>query len=895
MAEASQRSTLPPQGSTPLAREALIDRLEGVLHVSHERAEKLAGAGFQEPNEVRLAPDPRLLELGFTNEEILKLREGEPNSTESPDPLLEKWLADRKRTGSERPRSRGRPKGILAKNAQSEDLLKRWVAGDDSVMENWIKEGGPPPTKGGSPSGHRGAHGEASASSSPPEPPAPDASLSSPAAAAGGVTGPAPSVSGTGSGPLAGEPPAPTSDLSAPSGPPEPPAPPGPDGSASPSTPGGSMLPGATSAPGGAPLPPASTPGASPVRPEPTTGGREGGGRRVPPLRRGGAPAGAGAQAVAPQPSVTETEIRAREETVLKWLTDMLDKAKAENFEPAQLLREAQELTRQLHEERARRRELEEELEHVKKGSVAVIKYVRNREARAREEAIAAKEADILELRRQLESARASGSSIDTQQLLAERDSRIKSLEEEVDKARTTSGTSAGAQHELSARFREEMETKEREFSEKEAELRRKLIKTEEEVQKLKSSQELAERHAQLTKLDAKNLNSELKSKLDAVEARERALVSKETEFKTKIEELLVKADEFEKKRAPIAYKEQELIRWEEEVRIKEQTLKAQMREMEVAKKEGASPEAMQKLQRLEDIQAEITKKEEELRGRETFLNQKLEELERKERDVTDAEIDRAREDLKAEVAQNKVKTGVNRLDDLLLGGVPLGTSILVNAPSHTGKDVMARLMAAEGLKKGVPVLWILSDKAATSLREEMTVVLPSYMEYEKKGLVRYVDLYSMSLGVTTADPLVTMLSTEDRNFLESLAKAVDEISADFRTKAEYYRLVFETVSTVTAYLDDVQSSFRFLQPFVGRRKRDRCVAYYLVDTGMHSENDVQVLEHMMDGSINLKVEQLKTYLSVKGLGEVASRAWIAYTFTKKVFNIGSFSLDHIR
>ena len=872
MAEASQRSTLPTQGKDALAREALIDRFETVLRVTHEQASRLAEAGFADPSEVRLAPDDRLHELDLSDDDIHRLREGTPaasDTAEAPsDALLEKWLQDRKQKGVDRARTRQRPKGLVAKNAPSADLLKRWVAGDDSVMEAWIKDG---PAK-------KGAEGAAA----PSEVGAPDGATSAPAApepssarAVGGDPA-TPSLSAStppagaelaGAGATVG---ASSPDLSAPPSP----------SSLTPS----SLTPSTTSpsTSGTAPPPPPSA--------EPAGAPRPG---RTPPLRGRNAPGGAAGAPAAVGPS--EADIRAREETVLRWLTELLDKAKAENFDPAQLLREAQDLTRQLHEERGRRRELEEELEHVKKGSVAVIKYVRNREARAREEAVASKEAEILELRRQVESARASGSSVDTQRVLAERDLKIKSLEEDIERAKTVAGTSTGAQHELTSRFQEEMEKKDREYAEKEAELKRKVIKSEEEVQKLRSAQELAERHAQLTKLDSKNLNSELKAKLETVEARERSLISRETEFKTKIDELMVKADEFEKKRAPLAYKEQEMIRWEEELRLKEQTLTKQLREMETAKKEGQSPEAMGKLKRLEDIQAEIQKKEDELRSRETYLNQKLEELERKERDVTDEQIERAREDMKAEVEQNKVKTGVNRLDDLLLGGVPLGTSVLVNAPSHTGKDVLARLMAAEGLKKGVPILWILSDKATTTLREEMTAVLPSYQEYEKKGLVRYVDLYSMSLGITTADPLVTMLSTEDKNFLESLAKAVEGIATEFRGKADYYRLIFETVSTVTAYLDDVQSSFRFLQPFVGKRKRDRCVAYYLVDTGMHSDNDIQVLEHMMDGSVNLKVDQLKTYLSVKGLGDVASRAWIAYTFTKKVFNIGSFSLDHIR
>lgn len=885
MAEASGSSALPPQGKDTLAREAAVDRLESSLRVTHEQAERLLGAGFATPDDVRAAPSEKLRGLNFTAEEVVRLKEGSPVASADSDALLEKWLQDRQKVGAKREIKPKRPKGLGPKTPGTADALKRWVEGDDAVMDSWIKEEPPAPAP---------APSEVPDASAPPPPFANSSSRISerppPAAPATGAGGPSPSSSAT------------STASTSPSSPSSPSA-----SSASPASAAGPLPSASPEAPAPAsrsdlpPGPEAAAPSPPAAPPPPTAPAGEGarGAPRPPPLKARAAAAAASAAAPAAAAAAgaksSEEDLRSREETVLRWLTELLDKAKSENFDPGQLLREAQDLTRQLHEERARRRELEEELEHVKKGSVAVIKYVRNREARAREEAIAAKEADILELRRQVESARASGSNVDTQKILADRDVKIRTLEEELEKAKTSAGTSAGAQHEMSARFREELEAKERKFGEQEAEFRRKIIKLEEEVQNQKSERELAERHAQLVKLDSKNLSTEMRTKLEQVENKEKALAAKEAEYASKLQELLVRADEVEKRRAPMAYKEQELVRWEEELRLKDQTIAAQARELEKAKKEQMSPETMGKLKRLEDLEAEISKREEEIKSRESFINGKLEALERKERDVTDAEVERAKEDMKAEVAANKVKTGVPRLDDLLLGGVPLGTNLLINAPSHTGKDLLGRLLAAEGLRKGIPVLWILSDKATTTVREEMTVVLPAYAEYEKKGLVRYVDLYSSSLGITTADPLVKLLSMDDKALLEQLGKAVDEVAADFRQKSEYYRCIFETISTVTAYLDDVSSTFRFLQPFVGKRKRDRAVSYYMVDTGMHGESDIQVLEHMMDGSVNLKVDQLKTYLSVKGLSDVQSRAWIQYTFTKKVFNMGSFSLELIR
>ncbi len=63
----------------------------------------------------------------------------------------------------------------------------------------------------------------------------------------------------------------------------------------------------------------------------------------------------------------------------------------------------------------------------------------------------------------------------------------------------------------------------------------------------------------------------------------------------------------------------------------------------------------------------------------------------------------------------------------------------------------------------------------------------------------------------------------------------------------------------------------------------------------MHGEQEIQLLGSVMDGMVEFKVEQLKTYLSVRGISDVQSRAWIQYMYSKQGLSIGSFSLDHIR
>ncbi|MCI4340879.1 MAG: hypothetical protein L3K11_00655 [Thermoplasmata archaeon] len=561
-------------------------------------------------------------------------------------------------------------------------------------------------------------------------------------------------------------------------------------------------------------------------------------------------------------PSAAEplpAKLIAREETVVHWLTDLLDRVKSESFDPASLLQESQELHRELFDERERRKVIEEELEHVKRGSIAVIKYVRTREAKSREELLQQKDSELVELQ--------------------------KKLDEIVGRLNANQAGSAGVEGlpAVEARLKGEYAAREEEILSRESELRRRVVALEGELRTARAGAET---------------RRPLADGMPSADEREREIVRRENELRSRFEEIRIRAEEIDRKREPLAYKERELGTRESELALKQKTLEVEARRLEEARASLPSPSARKSVEsdRLEDRAEELRKHEEELRTREAFLSQRLKEVEGLEKQAAEKEA----ETLHAEAIESvrekgaKVRTGVRRLDDLLFGGLPPGSQVLVNGPAHTGKDLLGRFFLVEGLKQGQGALLVITDRTYTAVREEMTGLLPNYAELERRGLVRYIDLYSRSLGVTEAERSVKLLSSTDKNLLEQLPQAVNSFAAELKEKASGYRFLFESVSTVTAYLDSSQA-FRVLQPLIGRRKLDGASGYYEIETGMHSESDLQTLEHMMDGSLNLKIDQLKTFLSVRGITDVQSRAWVGYTFSKRAFSLGSFSLDHIR
>ncbi|OGS47910.1 MAG: hypothetical protein A3K68_04535 [Euryarchaeota archaeon RBG_16_68_13] len=607
--------------------------------------------------------------------------------------------------------------------------------------------------------------------------------------------------------------------------------------------------------------------------------------------------------------------LRAELEAMRATLSRELAGFRSGKFDPVKYIEETATLSKQLQTEIAKRKELEQEIEHIKKGSIAVIKYVKAQQLKAgpaadlkkrlEHEAGDRKKLEIEltklqevneQLRKQTEAGLAKlkpdERALKQREIaLGEREAGLKAKEATLEQAAAVGGGEP-ASEELKRRLEEELRSMEQAYLQKEEDLKKKIIFLEEAVSKYRIEDQVRKEAEALQGRPEKEVKSTLARKENEILTKERSLLLREQEIQRLQEELQLKEDELKKLKEPLAYKEEELLRREEDLLYREKLVQAERRKIDEAKASGISTEEKDLQRRLEDLKATITTKEEEVRTKEKYLAQKMEDLRLREQGLIGEEIEAREQERQIEFKQEKVHTGIPRLDDLLFGGVPFGSNVSVYGPAYVGKEVVCNLFMAEGLKKGLPVIWVLTDKGPGDIREEMVFVLPGFEEYEKLGLVKYVDAYSTSMGADTNDGNTTYIGEPTDH--QSILKAVDALATGFRKKHNGYRLAFRSVSTLIAYLDPT-TTFKFLQPFVGRRKRDKAVSLFVIEKGMHEEQEIQMLGSLMDGAFEFKVEQLKSFVSVKGICDVQSRGWIRYTYTKSNVSIGSFSLDHIK
>jgi KaiC/GvpD/RAD55 family RecA-like ATPase len=622
----------------------------------------------------------------------------------------------------------------------------------------------------------------------------------------------------------------------------------------------------------------------------------------------------------APSQDIGPNELLAREAELIQLretLREKLQQIDTGDFDPQATIDELARIKGEFDAAKTKTKHLEEELENVKRGSIAVIKFIKSQQGTDGERAsvtdrLAAEMAnrETLELKiMQLEEVLTTlkqklekgvselpeeAQDLKKQELaLAERQSELEALRKQLlsKEEALSKGVFAEAMQQqgnlAQLQSSEEFTKKELAYAEQIHELERQLedaqleLKHKEEAMKLTTGVS-----------SSRTVDREISKKLEDAQRFERTLVLREQEVQKLKDELRIREEDANRLVEPMKYKEDEMLRREEDLMFRERLLQEEQKKVAQTKAELTGQDELTLKKRLEELQSEVTAKEEEVRNKEKYLSAKEEELRMREHGVITDEIEKREQDRMLELKQEKVKTGTTRLDDLLMGGFPFGSNVLVYGPPFTGKEVLLNAFIADGLKKGVPAIWITTEKSPREIREEMTYVVSGYEEYEKLGLVRYVDAYSRSMGDESQDPLAEYI--ESPTDYESIQKAVETAAKGFKDKHKYYRVGFRSISTLIAYLDPA-TAFRFLSPVVGRRKRDGAVALYTIEKGVHGEQEIQMIGALMDGMIEFKVENLNTFLAIRGICDVQSRAYIRYSSTKVGVTIGSFSLDHIR
>ncbi len=538
---------------------------------------------------------------------------------------------------------------------------------------------------------------------------------------------------------------------------------------------------------------------------------------------------------------------------------------------------------------------------------------LREKSLSSKENELELKKLEVSIVKDQLSTVSAQKSSIESleqellkkQEALAARERELKAVDDDLrKKSEKAERLIARADKEMNDLVERETSvlTREKSVGDKEAGMKAAMesLNTQlDDMSRAKASFSEKEKQFQEFMVSSRTKLSSASDKEEEISRKMSALEKRETKIKELDGELKAEKERMNSKLRELLEKEKDLEAQEAEVGLKQAELKAMERdlvesvdEVEEVREELPDEEAQEKERALQFREQRLAQKEQEMKSR---LYEREKELEKRElslRAHVSKDIEEMEEAIDEEVAEEKVKTGVDRMDDLLMGGMPFGSAVLYVGPPFIGKEVAMLLFLVEGLKKGVPVVIITTSHPPAEISKEIAPILPTFMEFQQLGMVRWIDASGMPEEPGANGSVVRVAGPTD---FEGIIKAVDKSIGEFdRHRHPYFRVAYLSLSLSLTQADE-KIGFQFVQSLVGRIKQARAVSAFAVERGMHTEQQLEAIQHHMTGAIQFKTEKQKTLLSVQGVCDAQTRAWVDYRHTNKALMIGAFSLERIR
>ncbi len=219
-----------------------------------------------------------------------------------------------------------------------------------------------------------------------------------------------------------------------------------------------------------------------------------------------------------------------------------------------------------------------------------------------------------------------------------------------------------------------------------------------------------------------------------------------------------------------------------------------------------------------------------------------------------------------------RISSGIKVLDQLLGGGLPKGSNILLTGPLGTGKSSLGRKFILEGLHNKERCMFVAIDDSPKLIRDKLSQSLEiDVKEHEDLDLFSIVDAYSWSSGASEKNEKFRIDGILDLNqFSMIISDSGLSIGQSIQSKLGGRRM-FDSISSLLVNFD-LSMAQRFLSQLARTSLAFGMVnTIFVLEEGTVSEYVLNNIKYIMDGVIETKEKDGQMYI------RVASMKWINF------------------
>lgn len=195
------------------------------------------------------------------------------------------------------------------------------------------------------------------------------------------------------------------------------------------------------------------------------------------------------------------------------------------------------------------------------------------------------------------------------------------------------------------------------------------------------------------------------------------------------------------------------------------------------------------------------------------------------------------------------LRTGIDGMDNLIDGGIPDGSMILLLGPPGSEKYHFAFQFLAEGLRMGDVGLITVSSMSIKEAKSRLAKLKVNVVACETKKLLKYVDWYTHKSKA--------IIGMEEYGAIFVPSKDIANLDIALRASIEKLefsptkRGIFDMISSALG-MYNISEVTEFLQRQKTRLNREGITSIFIVDSGAHEERVLSTLKHISDGVISI-------------------------------------------
>ncbi|MCK5177024.1 MAG: hypothetical protein KAQ92_04825 [Candidatus Aenigmarchaeota archaeon] len=190
------------------------------------------------------------------------------------------------------------------------------------------------------------------------------------------------------------------------------------------------------------------------------------------------------------------------------------------------------------------------------------------------------------------------------------------------------------------------------------------------------------------------------------------------------------------------------------------------------------------------------------------------------------------------------IKTGIGKIDEVLDGGIIKKSSVLFLGSKNSKKEITLMELLKNRIITGDALLYITTNKKPDIISTIFTNNKLDISEHGKKGMFKWIDAYSRSIGENAANS-EKIMNVSNPQSLNELNTAINKFNKELGAKNPELIDIYDNVSISLIQQDSVLTK-QFFHHLIGNIK-NTATLFLLMDKDSHDKETIATLSLFCD------------------------------------------------